>query len=220
MSSTFTLAAELRTDTGKGASRRLRQENRVPAIIYGADKEPAMLTLRHDDIYHACEDEAFFSHILTINYDGKSEQAIIKDMQRHPAKIQITHADFQRIDADHALHVNVPIHFINEETSVGVKAGGIISHEMTELEVSCLPKDLPEYLEVDMVNLDIGDSIHISAIVLPEGVSSVILMQGDDHDQAIAAVHMPRGETIDEETTDEGADEGADEDADESAAEE
>ncbi|RKZ96189.1 MAG: 50S ribosomal protein L25 [Gammaproteobacteria bacterium] len=211
MSSTFTLAAELRTDTGKGASRRLRHANRVPAIIYGADKEPAMLTLKHDDIYHACEDEAFFSHILTINYDGLSEQVIIKDMQRHPAKIQITHADFQRIDADHALHVNVPIHFINEETSVGVKAGGIISHEMTELEVSCLPKDLPEYLEVDMADLDVGDSIHISAIVLPEGVSSVILMQGDDHDQAIAAVHMPRGETIDEETdvvADEGEGEG------------
>ena len=219
MSATFTLTAELRTDTGKGASRRLRHANRVPAIIYGADKEPAMLTLRHDDIYHACEDEAFFSHILTINYDGKSEQAIIKDMQRHPAKIQITHADFQRIDADHALHVNVPIHFINEESSVGVKAGGIISHEMTELEVSCLPKDLPEYLEVDMAALDIGDSIHISAIVLPEGVSSVILMQGDDHDQAVAAVHMPRGEKIDEET-DEAADEGAVEGADEAAAEE
>ena len=219
MSSTFTLAAELRTDTGKGASRRLRHANRVPAIIYGADKEPAMLTLKHDDIYHACEDEAFFSHILTINYDGLSEQVIIKDMQRHPAKIQITHADFQRIDADHALHVNVPIHFINEETSVGVKAGGIISHEMTELEVSCLPKDLPEYLEVDMADLDVGDSIHISAIVLPEGVSSVILMQGDDHDQAIAAVHMPRGETIDEET-EEGAEEGADEGEAEGTSEE
>ena len=219
MSATFTLAAELRTDTGKGASRRLRYANRVPAIIYGSDKEPAMLTLKHDDIYHACEDEAFFSHILTIDYEGQSEQVIIKDMQRHPAKIQIMHADFQRIDADHALHVNVPIHFINEEMSVGVKAGGIISHEMTELEVSCLPKDLPEYIEVDMAALDMGDSIHISAIVLPEGVSSVILMQGDDHDQAIAAVHMPRGEKIDEET-DNIADEGAAEGEAEGEAEE
>ncbi|MCU7939700.1 MAG: 50S ribosomal protein L25/general stress protein Ctc [gamma proteobacterium symbiont of Bathyaustriella thionipta] len=204
MSATFTLNAELRTDTGKGASRRLRHANRVPAIIYGSDKEPAMLTLRHDDIFHASDDEAFFSHILTIEYDGKSEQVIIKDMQRHPARIQIMHADFQRIDADHALHVNVPIHFLNEESSLGVKAGGIVSHEMTELEVSCLPKDLPEYIEVDMANLDVGDSIHLTSIVLPEGVSSVILMQGDDHDQAVAAIHMPRGEKLDEEVAVEG----------------
>ncbi|MCU7799010.1 MAG: 50S ribosomal protein L25/general stress protein Ctc [gamma proteobacterium symbiont of Lucinoma myriamae] len=214
MSATFTLAAELRTDTGKGASRRLRHENRVPAIIYGSDKEPAMLTLRHDDIFHACADEAFFSHILTIEYDGKSEQVIIKDMQRHPAKIQIMHADFQRIDADHALHVNVPIHFLNEDSSVGVKGGGIVSHEMTEIEVSCLPKDLPEFIEVDMVHLDVGDSIHLTDIVLPEGVSSVILMQGEGHDQAVAAIHMPRGEKIEDETevaTDADAEEGKEE---------
>jgi large subunit ribosomal protein L25 len=200
MSATFTLTAELRTDTGKGASRRLRHANRVPAIIYGADKEPAMLTLGLDELFHASEDEAFFSHILTIELDGKSEQVIIKDMQRHPAKIQIMHADFQRIDADHALHVNVPLHFLNEDISVGVKAGGIVSHEMTELEVSCLPKDLPEFIEVDMADLDVGDSIHLTDIVLPEGVSSTILMQGEGHDQAVAAIHMPRGEKIEDET--------------------
>ncbi|MCW8932504.1 MAG: 50S ribosomal protein L25/general stress protein Ctc [Gammaproteobacteria bacterium] len=198
MSATFTLAAELRTDTGKGASRRLRHASRVPAIIYGADKEPTMLTLRHDDILHACEDEAFFSHILTIDFDGKSEQVIIKDMQRHPAKIQIMHADFQRIDADHALHVNVPLHFLNEESCVGVKGGGLVSHLMTELEISCLPANLPEFIEVDMANLDVGDSIHLTDIILPEGVSSVILMQGEGHDQAVASIHMPRGEKVDE----------------------
>lgn len=207
MSATFTLAAELRTDTGKGASRRLRYANRVPAIIYGLDKEPAMLTFRHDDILHACEDEAFFSHILNIEYDGQSEQVIIKDMQRHPAKIQIMHADFQRIDAAHALHVNVPLHFLNEESCVGVKGGGLVSHLMTELEVSCLPADLPEFIEIDMGGLDIGDSIHLTDITLPEGVSSVILMQGEGHDQAVASIHMPRGEKIDE--ADEEAVEGA-----------
>ena len=199
MSATFTLTAELRTDTGKGASRRLRHANRVPAIIYGADKEPAMLTIGHDELFHACADEAFFSHILTIDFDGKSEQVIIKDMQRHPAKIQITHADFQRIDADHALHVNVPIHFINEETSVGVKAGGIISHEMTELEVSCLPKDLPEFIEMDIIDVDVDESLHLSDIKLPEGVSLVELMHGKSHDQSVVSIHLPRGAHEEEE---------------------
>jgi len=203
MSATFTLAAELRTDTGKGASRRLRHASRVPAILYGTDKEPTMLSIKHDDLLHACEDEAFFSHILTINFDDSSEQVIIKDMQRHPAKMQITHADFQRIDATHALHVNVPLHFLNEESCAGVKGGGIASHLMTELEVSCLPADLPEFIAVDMGALDVGDSIHLSDIVLPEGVSSVILMQGEGHDQAVAAIHLPRGEKTVEETTEE-----------------
>jgi len=208
MSATFTLAAELRTDTGKGASRRLRHAGRVPAIIYGLDKEPAMLTFRHDDIFHACADEAFFSHILNIEYDGNSEQVIIKDMQRHPAKIQITHADFQRIDAAQTLHVNVPLHFLNEEDCVGVKGGGIVSHMMTEIEISCLPGDLPEYIEVDMIELDTGDSVHLSDIKLPEGVSSVALMQGEGHDQAVAAIHVPRGEAVEEEVEAEGEAEG------------
>lgn len=196
MSATFTLTGELRTDTGKGASRRLRHSNRVPAIIYGTDKEPTMLTFHHNALVHACADEAFFSHILTINWDGNTEKVIIKDMQRHPAKLQIMHVDFQRIDESHALHVNVPLHFINEEISEGVKAGGIASHLMTELEISCLPADLPEYIEVDMAGLDIGDSVHLTDIVLPEGVSSVILMQNADHehDQPIASIHIPRGE--------------------------
>ncbi len=210
MSATFTLAAELRTDTGKGASRRLRHASRVPAIIYGAGKEPTMLTFRHDDIFHACEDEAFFSHILTINVDGQSEKVIIKDMQRHPAKVQIMHADFQRIDANHALHVNVPLHFLNEDVCVGVKAGGLVSHLITELEISCLADDLPEFIEVDMSELDTGDSIHLSDIKLPKGVSSVILMQGEGHDQAVASIHMPRGEKV-EESDESVAEEGSEE---------
>ena len=199
MSANFTLTAEVRTDTGKGASRRLRHANQVPVIIYGADKEPTMLTIRHDDMFHACEDEAFFSHILNIEHDGQSEQVIIKDMQRHPAKMQIMHADFQRVNATHALHVNVPLHYMNEDKCAGVKAGGLISHLMTELEISCLPGQLPEYIEVDMSDFDIGDSIHLTDLVLPEGVSSLILIQGDEHDQAVANIHMPRGEATEEE---------------------
>ncbi|HHA18479.1 MAG TPA: 50S ribosomal protein L25/general stress protein Ctc, partial [Methylophaga sp.] len=178
MSSNFTLAAELRSDTGKGASRRLRHADVVPAIIYGADKEPAMITIKHKDLAYACEDEAFFSHILSMEVNGKAEQVIIKDMQRHPAKLQIMHADFLRVDAKHALHVNVPLHFLNEEGCVGVKEGGIVSHVMTELEVSCLPADLPEFIEVDMANIAVGESVHLTELILPEGVSSLILMQG------------------------------------------
>ncbi len=212
MSSNFTLAAELRSDTGKGASRRLRQTNRVPAIIYGSDKEPTMLSLRQDDIVHACDDEAFFSSILTIEHDGASEQVIIKDLQRHPAKIQIMHADFQRIDATQALHVNVPLHFINEDVCLGVKEGGLISHLLTEIEIICLPGNLPEFIEVDMANLETGESIHLSDIQLPKDVSSAALAQGEGHDQAVAAIHMPRGE---KEETSEGTDEAEAGDADE-----
>jgi len=218
MSSNFTLAAELRADTGKGASRRLRYADSVPAIIYGTGKEPTMITIKHKDIMHACEDEAFFSHILTIDVDGSSEQVIIKDMQRHPAKPQIMHADFLRIDSSHALHVNIPLHFINEDICVGVKEGGLVNHLMTELEVSCLPADLPEFIEVDMAALDNGESIHLTDLVLPKGVSSTILMQGEDHDQPVAAIHIPRGEKLDDEIAD--ADAEADSDADDSAAEE
>ena len=217
MSATFTLNGELRTDTGKGASRRLRQANRVPAIIYGLDKEPTMMTLRHDDIMHASADEAFFAHILTIEVDGLSEQVIIKDMQRHPAKMQIMHADFLRIDASQALHVNVPLHFINEEDSVGVKAGGIVSHVMTELEVSCLPKDLPEYIEIDMIDIAVGESVHLSDIKLPEGVSSLVAVEDEEHNQPVATIVIPRGEKEVEESDEDAA---ADSEADSESGEE
>ena len=216
MSSNFTLAAELRTDTGKGASRRLRHAEVVPAIIYGADKEPAMITIKHKDLMYACEDEAFFSHILSMEVDGKAEQVIIKDMQRHPAKLQIMHADFLRVDANQALHVNVPLHFMNEETCVGVKEGGLVSHLMTELEVSCLPGDLPEFIEVDMVKLDIGDSVHLTELILPKGVSSLLLMQGEGHDQAVASIHLPRAEKVVEDIVEE---ESAADEVDDEAAE-
>jgi len=210
MSANFTLKGELRTDTGKGASRRLRHVNRVPAIIYGLGKEPTMMTLRHDDIMHASEDEAFFAHILTIELDGKSEQVVIKDMQRHPARMQITHADFLRIDASQALHVNVPLHFINEENSEGVKAGGIVSRVMTELEISCLPKDLPEYIEVDMAAINVGESVHLSDIKLPEGVTSLVAVEDEEHNQPVATIVIPRGEKEAEVSGEDAADSEAD----------
>jgi len=212
MSSDFTLTGELRSDTGKGASRRLRHADRVPAIIYGAGKEPTMLTLGHDAMTHACEDEAFFAHILTIEVDGDSEQVIIKDLQRHPAKLQIMHADFQRVDANKAIHVNIPLHFINEETSVAIKSGAIIAHEVTELEISCLPADLPEFIEVDIANLEVGQSIHLSEIQMPEGVTSIASLHDEEHDPLLASAVIPRGEKeVDETEVVEGA--AADEDS-------
>lgn len=193
MSTDFVVKAELRNDSGKGASRRLRHQGKVPAVMYGAGKEPTMLTVAHNEILHSVEDEAFFSHILTVEYDGKSEKVILKDMQRHPAKVQIMHMDFLRIDESHALHVHVPLHFINEDSAPGVKMGGNVSHLMSDIEISCLPKDLPEFIEVDLANLDVGNSIHLSEIALPEGLTIIALTHGEDHDLPVASINMPRG---------------------------
>ena len=198
----FELNAELRTDKGKGASRRLRRNaDMIPAILYGAGKEPLPLTLAHKDIHKACQNEAFFSRIITIIADGNSQQAIVKDLQRHPAKDRIMHADFLRIQMDQAITVEVPLHFLNEDSCLGVRqGGGNVSHNMTSIEISCLPGDLPEYIEVDIEELDLGDSIHISGLKLAEGLSIPSLQQGADHDHVVVSVNAPkRAEELDEE---------------------
>lgn len=204
----FELNAEVRTDKGKGASRRLRRNaDMIPAILYGAGEEPLSLTLAHKDIHKACENEAFFSHIITINSDGISQQAIVKDLQRHPAKDRIMHADFLRIRMDQAITVEVPLHFLNEESCVGVRqGGGNVSHNMTSIEISCLPGDLPEYIEVDINELDLGDSIHMSDLKLADALSIPSLQQGADHDHVVVSVNAPkRAEEVDEEATAEGS---------------
>lgn len=188
----FVLEASSRVDAGKGASRRLRKQNAVPAIIYGGDKAPANISLQHHHVLHAIENEAFFASIITLKVDGKDESVIIKDLQRHPAKPRIMHADFLRVSADHALHVKVPLHFTNEATSVGVKAGGLVSHILTELEISCLPKDLPEYIEVDVQALNVGDSLHIADLKLPAGVTSIALSHGESGNLAVVAIVAPK----------------------------
>ncbi len=198
----FELNAELRTDKGKGASRRLRRNaDMIPAILYGAGKDPLSLTLAHKDIHKACENEAFFSHIITINADGDSQQAIVKDLQRHPAKDRIMHADFLRIQMDQAITVEVPLHFLNEDSCLGVRqGGGNVSHNMTSIEISCLPGDLPEYIEVDIEDLDLGDAIHMSGLRLAEELSIPSLQQGADHDHVVVSVNAPkRAEELDEE---------------------
>lgn len=195
MSNEFNLIATARNDLGKGASRRLRRlAKEVPAIVYGGKKKPQSIAIEHRVLAKATENEAFFSHIITLEIDGKAEQVVIKDLQRHPSKPIIMHADFQRVSAKQTIHVKVPLHFINESKCKGVKlGGGSILHTITELEIICLPKDLPEFLEVDVADLDVGESIHISAIDFPKGVSSVDLTHGEDADHAVVTVKAPRG---------------------------
>jgi len=217
MSTDFTLNAEVRDNTGKGASRRLRRlDNLVPAIVYGTGKDPQNITLQHNELSKALENEAFYSHVINLNVAGESQDVLLKDLQRHPSKPFIMHADFLRVDKTKKVHVKVPLHFLNEEACVGVKmGGGIISHSMTELEISCLPSDLPEYLEVDMIDVELGSIVHISDVKLPEGVESVALAHGSDHDLAVAAVNAPKGGGKDEDEAEEAGGE-----ADAPAAEE
>jgi large subunit ribosomal protein L25 len=196
----FNLTAEVRTDLGKGASRRLRRENKVPAVLYGAEKDPISLTLDHNTLVHQLENEAFYSHILTIDVAGNSEKAVLKDLQRHPAKQLILHADFMRVSDKEKLKMNVPLHFMNEEQAPGVKKGGIVTHSITEVEIQCLPKDLPEYLEVDLADVDIEEIVHLTDIKLPAGVELVELQHGEGHNQAVAAIHKTRASKETEES--------------------
>jgi len=198
MSENLTINAEARSDMGKGASRRLRHAGLVPGIIYGADKEPEMITVKHNELIHALEDEAFYSSILTVDVGGDSQQVVLKDLQRHPARPFIMHLDLLRISQKTAIKMQVPLHFINEETAPGVKAGGTASHNMTEVEISCLPADLPEYIEVDCGGLEIGDSIHLSELSLPKGVEIPALALGEDHDSAVVTILASRASKSDE----------------------
>ncbi len=212
MSDQFEVQAELREDMGKGASRRLRrQADKIPAIIYGGDKEAQALTLVRKDIEKSLENEAFYSHVLAVNVGGDVQKAILKDLQRHPAKNNVMHADFLRVDDKVALKVHVPIHFLNEESCHGVKMeGGMIQHQATDIEVSCLPGDIPEYIEVDMLEVVTGQIVHLSDVKLPAGVTSVALALGEDHDLAIASVVAPKGGADDAEEPIEAADAGDD----------
>ncbi|MGV6807116.1 MAG: 50S ribosomal protein L25/general stress protein Ctc [bacterium] len=212
MSNDFSLNATARADVGKGASRRLRRlAGQVPAIIYGGKKDPQNISIPEKDLTHALENEAFFSHIIALSVDGKAEDVILKDLQRHPAKAKILHADFLRVSKTQKLNVKVPLHFINEETSVGVKQqGGVATHSITELEIQCLPADLPEFIEVDLAAVEIGQIVHISDLKLPKGVESVDLAHGEEHDHPVATVIKPKGPAEDEEAAAESEGEAED----------
>ena len=208
MAEEFDLIAEIREDQGKGASRRLRHEGKVPAIIYGAGRPPRALAFDHNKVLHQLESESFYSSVLNIKVGEKSQAAILKDLQRHPAKNVIMHMDFQRIVEDEEIRMNVPLHFIGEEVAPGVKlGGGSVSHLMSDVEVVCLPKHLPEYLEVDMTALDVGDSVHLSELALPEGVHIMALAHNPDNDQPVVSVQHPQKLEVEEEAGEEGLEE-------------
>jgi len=213
MSDSFVVNVELREDMGKGASRRLRRlEDKVPAIVYGAGKKPQPLSLVHKDVIKHLEDEAFYSHILTLKAGSKTEKVILKDLQRHPFKPKITHMDFMRVSATQKFTTSVPLHYINEDVCPGVKEGGVINHSYTTVEISCLPKNLPEYIEVDMAEIEMDQILHLSDIKLPKGVEIVELAHGADHDQAIATIHKARA-AVSSDVDEEGGDEAESEDA-------
>ena len=188
----FALNAEVRSDLGKGASRRLRRnESLVPAVIYGGEKPAQSISLLAKDLAKLLENEAAFSHVLTLNVAGAAESVVIKALQRHPAKGFVLHADFVRVIAGQKLNAHVPLHFINEASSVGVKQqGGEVSHTISEVEVSCQPQDLPEFIEVDLAKVEVGQIVHLSDIKLPKGVELVALAHGND--LAVANIHASR----------------------------
>ena len=208
MAEKFDLIADYREESGKGASRRLRHQGKVPAIIYGAGRPPRSLTFDLNKVMHQLESESFYSSILNIKVGEKSQAAIVKDIQRHPAKNLVMHMDLQRIVDDVEIRMNVPIHFINEDIAVGVKSGGgSVSHLRTDVEVVCLPKYLPEYFEVDIAELELDAMLHLSDLKVPEGVELPELAQGPEHDHPIVSIHVIKVMEV-EEDADEAAVEG------------
>lgn len=189
----FELDANIRENTGRGASRRLRQADQIPAIVYGAGEDAVALTLDHNKTMHALANEVFYSHILTLKVGKKSEKVILKAMQRHPAKPRITHIDFLRVRADQKLNMHVPLHFEGTDKAPGLKEGAVFSHLLSDVEVSCLPADLPESILVDVSQMQLDDVIHLSALKLPEGVELTALAQGiEGRDSPVVSLHIPK----------------------------
>jgi large subunit ribosomal protein L25 len=210
MAVSFELNAEPRNNTGKGASRRLRHAGRVPAILYGGKVQPQALTLDHNEVLRSLDHEAFYSHILTVNIGGTGTHAVLRDLQRHPSKPYILHVDLQRVTATEKLRMHVPLHFLGEDIAPGVKlGGGMVMHELIEVEVECLPQDLPEYLEVDVSGLEVGDALHLSDLKVPPGLTLTDLARGADHDLAVVSIHARRAGGEEEETVAAPAAEGA-----------
>lgn len=192
MANVFEFVAEARSVAGSIASKAVRRQGKIPAVIYGGEASPEMLVLDHNEVVKHLAHEAVYSHVLDIKVGGKTEKAVLKHIQRHPAKPVILHMDFMRVDASHKLKVHVPLHFVNEAASVGVKKGGVVTHAMVDVEVLCLPSALPEFIEVDLANVEIGGTIHLSDLVLPAGVEIAALQHGAEHDHPIAQIVKTR----------------------------
>lgn len=205
----FELNAGLREGRGKGASRRLRREGMVPAILYGGEKPPQSISLKHGELMWNAEHEAFYSKVITLKVNGKIEKTILRDLQRHPFKPYIVHVDLQRVVMHEKLRMDVPLHFLNEDSAIGVKEhSGIISHLLTEVEVQCYPTDLPEYIEVDIKELKLNESIRLSDLRLPQGVELVELALGDANDSVVVSINPPRAAEPEAEETEALAEEG------------
>ena len=191
------ISASKRTLQGKGASRRLRGSGKVPGVIYGGENPAQAIELDHNGLYHKLKLEAFHASILSMDLDGQKEQVLLRDIQMHPFKLQVLHIDFQRVDKNKKIHMKVPLHFINAEIAPGVKlSGGIVSHVLTELDVSCLPKDLPEFISVDLTDLAAGNTLHLSDLKLPEGVEIPTLIRGEN--LPVATIVIPRAVAAEE----------------------
>ena len=214
------LNATLREDKGKGASRRLRHANTLPAIIYGGSKDPVSITLLQKDVQHKLPNEDFYSQVLALVVDGSAEDVLIRDIQHHPYKQEVMHMDFIRVDQNKVVHVFSQLHFVGEDVSPGVKTeDGVINHVITEVELECFPKNIPSHIEVDLSEMHVGDIIHLSDLKLPEGVAVLALKQGEEHDTAVVGMHVRKVavETEDEapeapEAPEVGSDEAAESD--------
>lgn len=195
MATIHEIPAQSRSDEGRGASRRLRRSGQVPAILYGSDQAPQSIQIEHTAAWLASQNEWFYSAILDLKLDGQTQKVLLRDMQRHPFKAQLLHLDFQRIDENRAIRVRVPLHFLNQEKSpAGKTSGVVISHALSDIEISCLPKNLPEYVAVDLVELEVGDIVHMSDLKLPEGVEIPELRFGREHNAAVVTAQEVRQE--------------------------
>jgi large subunit ribosomal protein L25 len=197
MATKYELAAEMREDLGKGASRRLRRQHLIPAVLYGAGRPAWSLNLKENQLMRNLQEEGFYASIINLTLDGKVQKVFLRDLQRHPSKPFVLHVDLQRVRDDVEMTVVVPLHFMNEETAHGVKMeGGLISRNLSDIEISCLPGNLPEYIEVDLEDLKLGESIHLSGLKLPEGVVSTELSHGEDHDHAVVSIVKPKAAEV------------------------
>ena len=190
MAETFELSARARADQGKGASRRLRRAGQLPGVVYGGSKEPVPIVLDHNHVWVHLQHEAFHSHILTLNLDGGNEEVVLRDVQWHPHEPRVLHIDLQRISATEKIHMKVPLHFVGEDVAPGLKMGGVITHTVTDVEIECLPRDLPEFIAVDVSTMEMDQIFHYSDLRLPNGVE--LLTHGQESDLPIASIHMPR----------------------------
>ena len=197
------LNATLREVKGKGASRRLRHAKTLPAIVYGAGKDPVSITLFQKDVQYRLPDEQFYSQVLSLNIEGKAEDVLVRDIQHHPYKIEVMHMDFIRVDAKKVVHVFSQLHFVGEDESPGIKTeGGVVNHVITEVELECLAKNIPEFIEVDLSEMHVGDVVHLSDLKLPKDVEVLALKHGEDHDTAVVGMHVRKVvEEVEEDTT-------------------